>query len=273
LIADITEIFPRRERTSPALGGTLLLPTVSALDHRWYPEFKKNWDNLLFRDFILQRIDREARILDYGAGRGHVEQMNFKGLVEFVAGVDPDPAVHENPYLDEARVLPLPSAKIPYEDNSFDVVFADNVMEHVADPIVTFQEVRRVLKPGGIFIAKTPNKWHYMPLIARCTPTSFHKAVNRRRGREVHDTFPTCYRCNSAGDVRTLAKVANMEVRLIRRIEGWPEYLRFNAMTYACGYLFERCVNATSALEMFRCVLLFEVAKPAASPQGLTAAS
>lgn len=240
----------------------MVIPNVRTLDQRWYPQFEPNWDNRLFREMLLGRIDGGKRVLDYGCGRGHVEHMNFKGIARFVAGIDPEPAVFENPYLDEAKILELPSAVIPYEDASFDVVFADNVMEHVSDPVRTFREVSRVLRPGGVFLAKTPNKWHYMPLIARCTPTWFHKAVNRRRGRQEHDTFPTCYRCNSAGDVRRLSRMTGLEVREIRRVEGRPEYLRFNAATYACGRLYERLVNSTSALEPFRCVLMFEVAKP-----------
>jgi len=239
-----------------------MLPSVKTLDQRWYPQFEPNWDNRLFREMLLKRIDGTKRVLDYGCGRGHVEHMNFRGIAGFVAGIDPEKAVFENPFLDDARILELPKAAIPYEDESFDVVFADNVMEHVADPLVTFREIGRVLKPGGVFLAKTPNKWHYMPLIARCTPTWFHKAVNRRRGRQEHDTFPTCYRCNSAGDVRALAARTGLEVREIARVEGRPEYLRFNAATYACGRLYERAVNSIGALEPFRCVLMFEVAKP-----------
>jgi SAM-dependent methyltransferase len=242
-----------------------MLPTVASLDSRWYAQFEKNWDNRIFREFILPRIDTEKSVLDYGAGRGHVPHMNFKGMARFVAGVDPEPAVFENPYLDDARILELPRAVIPYDDDTFDVVFADNVMEHVADPATTFREIRRVLKPGGVFLAKTPNKWHYMPMIARCTPTWFHKAVNRRRGREEHDTFPTCYRCNSAGDVHALARETGLEVRTIQRIEGRPEYLRFNPLTYTCGRIYERVVNSSGIFEPLRCVLMFEVAKPKSS--------
>jgi SAM-dependent methyltransferase len=236
--------------------------SVKSLDARWYPEFEPNWDNRLFREMLLERIDRSKRVLDYGCGRGHVAAMNFRGIAEFVAGVDPDRAVFDNPFVDEARILELPSAKIPYADASFDVVFADNVMEHLANPLATFAEVGRVLKPGGVFLAKTPNKYHYMPLIARCTPTWFHKAVNRRRGRLEHDTFPTYYRCNSSGDVRGLCARSGLELRAVSRVEGRPEYLRFNVATYLLGRLYERVVNASSALEPFRCVLFFEVSRP-----------
>lgn len=239
-----------------------MMPTVASLDSRWYPKFEKNWDNRLFREFVLSRITSQTAVLDYGAGRGHVPHMNFKGIAGFVAGIDPDRAVFENPYLDEARILELPSGVIPYNDSSFDVVFADNVMEHVAEPVTAFLEIRRVLKPGGVFLAKTPNKWHYMPLIAQCTPTWFHKAVNRRRGRKEHDTFPTCYQCNSAKDVERLSRSSGLEVRTIELIEGRPEYLRFNALTYACGRIYERFVNSSGAFKGFRCVLMFEVAKP-----------
>ena len=44
-----------------------------------------------------------------------------------------------------------------YEDNFFDVVTMDQVIEHVTDPIEIFKNVRRILKPNGIFILSTPN--------------------------------------------------------------------------------------------------------------------
>jgi SAM-dependent methyltransferase len=236
--------------------------TVLHLDKRWYPTFEPNWDNRMFREMLAPHIDGSKKVLDYGCGRGHVAHMNFKGIAGFIAGIDPDRAVFENPYLDEAKVLELPAGIIPYPDATFDVIFADNVMEHVADLTTVFREIARVLKPGGRFLAKTPNRWHYMPLIASCTPTWFHKAVNKRRGREEHDTFPTCYQCNSRGAVAKHARNAGLEVGEVRLIEGRPEYLRFNGLTYLCGYIYERVVNASSIFQGFRGVLFFEVIKP-----------
>jgi 2-polyprenyl-3-methyl-5-hydroxy-6-metoxy-1,4-benzoquinol methylase len=84
-------------------------------------------------------------------------------------------------------------------------VFPDNVLEHLYEPEEVFREVARVLKPGGVFLFKTPNKWHYMPTIAQLTPHGFHRAVNRWRGRAEIDIFPTRYRANTYADVAHLA--------------------------------------------------------------------
>ncbi|MBE9030803.1 class I SAM-dependent methyltransferase [filamentous cyanobacterium LEGE 11480] len=39
--------------------------------------------------------------------------------------------------------------EIDYPDNSFDIVYAANLLHHIPDPLVTIQEIHRVLKPGG----------------------------------------------------------------------------------------------------------------------------
>jgi SAM-dependent methyltransferase len=46
--------------------------------------------------------------------------------------------------------------QIPLEDNRFDVVFCNHVMEHVDDPIQCMKELFRVMKPGGWAIMQVP---------------------------------------------------------------------------------------------------------------------
>ncbi len=45
----------------------------------------------------------------------------------------------------------------PYEDNTFDIILAIEVMEHIHDHNIFFKECHRILKPGGIVIISTPN--------------------------------------------------------------------------------------------------------------------
>jgi SAM-dependent methyltransferase len=203
-------------------------------------------------------------VLDLGAGAGIVKETRFGGecckTVTRVVGVDPDPRVLENPYLDEAAVGV--GEKIPFADATFDVVFSNNVLEHLDAPQAVFQEVFRVLKPGGTFIAKTPNRWHYVPLIAQLTPHAFHEIVNQKRGRDRHDTFPTRYRANSSRAVRGLCSKVGFERPQVKLHEGRPEYLRFNGFTYLIGRTYERLVNSTSLLAWARGVMIMTATRP-----------
>jgi len=233
---------------------------IQWLDQKLYPEYKNNWDDHLFRESILDRVQPNHHILDVGAGAGIVSQMDFRGRVEHVCGIDPDSRVVNNPYLDEGKVSM--AEKIPYPANSFDLVFSDNVLEHLERPHEVFAEVQRVLKPGGVFLVKTPNKRHYVTLISRFTPHWFHRAFNRMRGREYEDTFPTRYRANSVNDFQELANASKLELEEVRLLEGRPEYLRFSSITYVIGWWYERLVNRFDALAGFRVLLIGQFRKP-----------
>lgn len=232
------------------------------MDRTLYPSYGDEWDALRFRDFVLRHCRPSDFLLDLGAGRGHLACFDYRGGVRRVAGVDPDAAVLENPQLHEARLLPLPSGVIPYDDATFDLVVAANVLEHVEDPHACFSEVRRVLKPGGAFVAKTTNRRHYVALAARATPHVFHTAYNRLRGREERDTFPTVYRVNTPADVRRHVSGAGLRLQALETWEGRPEYLRLSAPTYLGGFLYERAVNRMDALGLFRAVIAFAAVRP-----------
>ncbi len=240
---------------------------ITWIDNTIYPDFTKNWDDILFRNKIIEQINEtdinkdSVKVLDYGAGRGNVPQMNFKGEVGFVAGVDPVVGVKSNPYLDEGKILSLQNNTIDYPNDYFDIVFSDNVMEHIHSPDVTLKEISRVLKRGGVFLAKTPSRFHYVAIIASCTPHWFHRLYNKLRGRDENDTFPTLYNMNTKKAVSFYAQKNGFRVMTIDHVEGRPEYLRINAVMYLFGVVYEKIVNSFSFLEKFRCVLIFKLKK------------
>jgi len=52
---------------------------------------------------------------------------------------------------------------LPYPDASFDLVWCTEVLEHLRDPKILFDEIERVIRPGGIAVLTTPNShwWFY----------------------------------------------------------------------------------------------------------------
>jgi SAM-dependent methyltransferase len=185
--------------------------------------------------------------------------MNFRGVAARVTGLDLDPRVQSNPYLDAGIVGD--AGRLPFADGSFDVVISDNVLEHLREPIHAFQEVHRVLRPGGLFLAKTPNRWHYVAAASRLTPTRFHRWFNAIRGRPRADTFQTLYRANSRRQLTALADAAGFGDLQLEYVEGRPEYLRVNALTYLLGAAYERVVNCTDAFSGLRVVLIATLRK------------
>jgi SAM-dependent methyltransferase len=236
---------------------------VHTLDSRFYPLFADHWDDRIFREVILRHICKDSRVLDLGAGSGYVEQMDFRGIVAKVCGLDPSPSVLENSHLDEAKIGC--GEAIPWPQETFDVVIADNVLEHLADPEAVFREVLRVLKPEGSFLVKTPNRFHYVTLIAQLVPTSFHKFFNRFRGRNETHTFKTYYGANSRNAIVKLAKKCGFELNDLQRIEGRPEYLRFSVPSYYFGMAWERLVNRFEFLSGIRVLIVAIMQKPALS--------
>lgn len=232
---------------------------VTNLKHRFYAKHITPREEFLAE--VKKRIDKTSVVLDYGAGRGRNDVANFKADAAEVHATDIDEAVLSNPYVHEARLIK--DNKIPYSDNFFDVVYCLYVLEHIENPLLVFSEIHRVLKPGGYFMALTPSAMHYISLVARLTPHSFHEfAVEKTTGRKGGDTFPTYYRANTEWEIKKLANEVNLAVGKILMKENWPIRLSFHPITYLMGVGYERLVTAFHPLRHFRGNIIVVLHKP-----------
>lgn len=239
------------------------LPHVSSLQHRFYPDAVKRDPVATFMRRVEAAVEPGHRVLDLGAGAGAMNGYALKGFVRQIVGIDLDPRVSLNPLLDAG--LRADFYALPFRTGSFDVVFSVYVVEHVARPDALAAEIARVLRPGGMCLVLTPNLFHYVTLMSRLTPTTFHRWVNQRRGRALDDTFPTSYRLNSRRALGRHFRAAGLEVVAIDSIEVQPNYLTFHPIAYACGVGYERLVNATDLLSGLRVNLIGSFRKAARS--------
>jgi ubiquinone/menaquinone biosynthesis C-methylase UbiE len=122
------------------------------------PEGLEPSDFAVRRSFLLEHVATGERVLDVGCGEGRFAGELLDGGAQ-VIGID----VAEEP-LRRARArhpeldvrLVGDAGPWPLQDASFDVVWAGEVIEHVADTSAWLSEARRVLRSGGSLVLSTP---------------------------------------------------------------------------------------------------------------------
>lgn len=116
--------------------------------------------------YLLPHLKPDFHILDVGCGPGSITVDLAKHVEDgHVTGIEnvPDP-------LDGARGFAKAKGisnvdfrvgdihDIPFPDDSFDVVHAHQVLQHIAEPVRALQEMRRVVKKGGIVAVRESSR-------------------------------------------------------------------------------------------------------------------
>lgn len=170
-----------------------------------------------------------CRWLDIGAGaRIHggwlgPSQSELAGRARFFCGCDlVAKALAANPHLGAGVVAH--AAGMPFPDNSFDVVTANMVLEHLPEPARVFAEFGRVLKPGGRFVFVTPNRRHPVVwLLSALVPPRWRRSLARwTEGRAVERIFPTYYRANTRDAIQSLARAVGLRPCHVTAFPSYP---------------------------------------------------
>lgn len=118
--------------------------------------------------WIKKRLLPHSRILDIGCGGGFLSNALAEDGHK-VVGIDmAEDALDVARDYDKTRSVEYIKAdayKLPFPDNSFDVVTAMDFLEHVEEPEKVIQEVSRVLKGNGQFFYHTFNRHFFSWLI------------------------------------------------------------------------------------------------------------
>jgi ubiquinone/menaquinone biosynthesis C-methylase UbiE len=139
---------------------------------------KKEWSGERLETFIYSRdtIDHlhryaiacnyviEKKVLDIACGEGYGSNLLSKNA-KFVYGVDIDSDTIKNAKIkykkDNIKFIKGSTSSIPLKDNSVDIVVSFETLEHHDEHDEMMSEIKRVLKPEGIVIISTPDKYYY----------------------------------------------------------------------------------------------------------------
>lgn len=154
-----------------------------------------NYGRPLIQGFLEKSIPPYAVVVDLGAGHGDDLELarQFSNSARLCAVECWPPYVQELEAKGvEVAPLNIERDKLPFQNESVDVVIANQVLEHAKEIFWIFHEVSRVLKVGGVFIIGVPNlaSLHNRLLLAMGRqPTVIKNASAHVRGFTKQDLF------------------------------------------------------------------------------------
>jgi SAM-dependent methyltransferase len=230
----------------------------SAYSQKYY-ESRPGWQSLYAQwlELVTSHLADRSIVLEIGGGSTINLTRCLRPNAERLIGLDVDPVIRNNPHLDLAVVYD--GTDFGIQDAHVDVAVADWVNEHIASPFEHFSEVSRVLKPGGLYIFRTVNLYHYKALGACAVPHSLQVPLARwlrHTAPDDYDPYKVYYRANTRSRIDTLCARTGLEVVTYRTIESIPSYGWAARPLFFLFMGYERLVNLSPRLAPLRHTIL-----------------
>jgi 2-polyprenyl-3-methyl-5-hydroxy-6-metoxy-1,4-benzoquinol methylase len=248
------------------------------LQRRILPHLR--WNQEIWGETIKQQLSQPIRWLDSGCGwrllGKDLEPLENELVMraQTVVGVDLDLS-HLGKHLNISHRACASLEALPFASGSFDLITCNMVLEHLSDPLPIFQELSRVLAPGGTFMVHTPNTRNYLVfaniIAKKILPRSLIFKL-MHDGRATDDIYPTFYRANNAKVLRTVGKSANLEPESVRFLVHPQPYSRFFAPAAFFELLLMRAIM-THPLDQFAATIVMVFRKPRVAPARISYAA
>jgi SAM-dependent methyltransferase len=214
---------------------------------------------VLWRIFEIEAVQRHiafaGRILDLGCGDGSLTRVTLGSQPGrcLLVGLEADPTdARDAERSGIYRVVhQVTAASIPEEDNAFDMVFSNSVLEHIVDLQPVLAEVARILKPDGTLVITVPSDQFHACLVEG----TLLGALARWRGETAAariDRRLRHYRYWSIDDWRNALSAVGLDVQAAHRyfpvlaVRSWQ---RISEVTGGLAFELFRRRSETRALQ------------------------
>lgn len=196
--------------------------------------------------FLLPHLKPDMKILDIGCGPGtitvdlasHVPQGHITGIENVSSVLDQGRALAAERGIKNIDFVTGDGNGLAYADNSFDVVFCHQVLQHVADPVGMLKEMKRVAKVGGIVAARESDygvfNW-YPELDGLREWQALYDRVARRNGGEPNAGRMVHVWAKRAGFVDFKCSVSSWCFVDRGEVEAWSRNWQERALQSAFG--------------------------------------
>lgn len=140
---------------------------------------------------ILTLSKKKLKLINLGAAKSTViEDALVDAALNFSCDrSDVDDCQIDRDFVEKSYICSLEDMS-PIKSDSYDLAFANFVMEHISEPEKMAQETRRIIKNGGDIVISLPNPKAPEFRIAKSTPTWFHQLL-RKKGHD--EAYPVNY--------------------------------------------------------------------------------
>lgn len=113
---------------------------------------------------------QSKRILEVGSATGKDNIYLAKsGAKAYILDYIPQPLQLASQIADRigTKITPIQgdTFQLPFNDNSFDLVYSQGLLEHFREPLTLILEQKRVLKPSGLLLIDVPQKYHIYTIL------------------------------------------------------------------------------------------------------------
>ena len=209
-------------------------------DIGWGPKLRSSFDYFTPDDYyeavIMNLAKDNFSWVDIGCGHNIFPSnpelaIKLAQKAGFLLGIDPDENINDNLLLTEKFKGTIDEYN---PKRKFDLITLRMVAEHIVNPDLTLEGIKKLAESGSLVVIYTPNKWAPSSILARYTPISVHHFFKKILwDTDERDTFPVQFRMNTREKLKALFQSKGFDEVYFTNLDDCRFFSKIYMLKYA----------------------------------------